>query len=436
MRKIVIVGGGAAGLQVATRLGRRLGKRGLAEVILIDRSPTHLWKPLLHEVAAGRLEPVVHHTSFALQAERHRFRFVQGELQAVDRSNRTISIALSGTGDGENGQVQSIAYDKLVLAVGGVTQYFGVPGAREHALTLDSVSSAEEVRERVFTALRRRTALADTQQQAQSAKMRVAIVGAGATGVQLAAQLRRTSRVLNRYGIHRLDPVAGVDICLIEASPAVLPGMGTRIAARVGEQLASLNIRVQCNAKVTSVSQDGLTVAGQPPMPTDIVIWAAGVAAPALLGTFQLPVNAKGQIRVLPTLQCVVDEHIYAIGDCASCRLRDLEAELPTRAQVAYQQALYLAKALPQHLAGKSAAGFRYRDHGSLVALAGSSTIAKLAATPGKDDGWHVEGRLAALLHHAIYRRHVINIHGWLRALGMTLAQGLERLLAAGSRLH
>ncbi|KDP89027.1 hypothetical protein CF70_027085 [Cupriavidus sp. SK-3] len=436
MRKIVIVGGGAAGLQVATRLGRRLGKRGLAEIILVDRSPTHLWKPLLHEVAAGRIEPVVHHTSFALQAERHHFRFVQGELLAADRINRTISVAIAGTGDGVDGRVLSIAYDKLVLAVGGVTQYFGVPGAREHALTLDSVAKAEEVRDRVFTALRRRTALADASPQTPAAKVRVAIVGAGATGVQLAAQLRRTSSVLNRYGIHRLDPVTGVDICVIEASPAVVPGMGTRIAARVSEQLARLHIDVQCSARVTSVGASGLTIAGQAPMQADVVVWAAGIAAPAMLETFRFPVNAKGQIRVLPTLQSIEDEHIYAIGDCASCRPQDLDAELPTRAQVAYQQALYLAEALPRRLAGKQPAGFRYRDYGSLVALAGSSAIANLAATPGKDNGWHIEGKLAALLHHAVYRRHVLDIHGWGRALGMTLAQGLERLLAAGTRLH
>ncbi len=435
MKTIVIVGGGAAGLQVATRLGKRLGKRGLAEIVLVDRSPTHLWKPLLHEVAAGRLEPVVHHTSFALQAERHHFRFVQGELHAVDRASRTIAVATAGAGYGQGEQVRSIAYDKLVLAVGGVTQYFGVPGAREHALTLDSVSSAEEVRDRVHAVLRRKTTLPGAPARAAAGKVRVAIVGAGATGVQLAAQLRRTSHVLNRYGIHGLDPVTDVDICLIEASPAVLPGMGNRIAARVSEQLARLNIRVQCSARVTSVSASGLTFAGQPPMQADVVVWAAGIAAPDMLSTFQLPVNAKGQIRVLPTLQSVGDEHIYAIGDCASCRPHDLDAELPTRAQVACQQALYLAEALPQQLAGQQPEGFRYRDYGSLVSLAGSSAIAKLAA-PGKAEGWHIEGTLAALLHHAVYRRHVLAIHGWGRAMGMTLAQGLERLLAAGTRLH
>lgn len=435
MRAVVIVGGGAAGLQLATRLARRLGKRGHAEIVLVDRSPTHLWKPLLHEVAAGRLEPVVHHTPFALQAARHGFRYVQGNLQAVDRINRTISVAPIGTGHGEDGQIQSIGYDKLVLAVGGVTQYFGVPGACEHALTLDSVSSAEQVRDRVFTALRRGTAQTDAQPHAPTGTVRVAIVGAGATGVQLAAQLRRTSNVLNRYGVHRLDPMTGVDICLIEASSAVLPGLGTRIADRVGEQLARLNIRVQCSARVTSVSGSGLTIAGQPPMQADVVVWAAGIAAPSMLASFGLPVNAKGQIRVLPDLQSVGDEHVYAIGDCASCRPQGLDAELPTRAQVAYQQALYLSQALPRRLAGKHTAGFRYRDYGSLVSLAGSSAIANLAA-PGKDSGWHVEGRFAALLHHAVYRRHVLAIHGWGRALGVTLAQGLARLLAAGTRLH
>ncbi|WP_042879376.1 NAD(P)/FAD-dependent oxidoreductase [Cupriavidus necator] len=435
MKTIVIVGGGAAGLQVAIGLGRTLGKKRRARVVLVDRSPTHLWKPLLHEVAAGRVEPTVHHTSFALQAERNHFHFVQGELASLDRTGRVISVATGGTGDGTGATLQAIAYDKLVLAVGGVTQYFGVPGAREHALALDSVSSAEQVRERLHATLRRACARAAAAPQARPPQVRVAIVGAGATGVQLAAQLRRTTRVLNRYGVHRLDPVRDVDISVLEASPTILPGMDRELASRVARQLTKMNIRVATGQKVTSVTAGGLTLDGSNYVDADIVVWAAGVAAPPQIATFGLAVNEKGQARVGSTLQSLDDDNIFAIGDCASCRPTNGANELPTRAQVAYQQALYLQSALPRHMSGKAVEPFAYRDYGSLISLAGGRAVGSLAAARGIS-GWYVEGKLAALMHHAVYRRHILAINGWGRALVVSLSHGLERLLGAGTRLH
>lgn len=434
MKTIVIVGGGAAGLQLAIGLGRTLGKRKRANIVLVDRSPTHLWKPLLHEVAAGRVEPTVHHTSFALQAERNHFQFLRGELVELDRTARTISIAANtGTGQATTTPVQTIVYDKLVLAVGGITQYFGVPGAREHALTLDNVSSAEAVRDRLYAALRRGSSHAGPD--AESTSVRVAIVGAGATGVQLAAQLRRTSQVLNRYGIHRLDPVRDVGISLVEASATILPGMDRELSARVSRQLGKVDIDVLTARKVTSVTPSGLTLDGEQLVPADIVVWAAGVAATPLIASFGFSVNGKGQVRVGPTLQSIDDEHIFAIGDCASCRPTSAAHELPTRAQVAHQQALYLIAALPRHLHGGRLAPFAYRDFGSLISIAGARSVGTLAAT-SKASAWYVEGRVAALLHQAIYHRHILGINGWGRALVVSLSHGLERLLGAGTRLH
>lgn len=435
MKTIVIVGGGAAGLQLAIGLGRTLGKKKRANVILIDQSPTHLWKPLLHEVAAGRVEPTVHHTSFALQAERNHFQFVQGELTDLDRVARVVSVATTSGADATATSVHTIAYDKLVLAVGGVTQYFGVQGAREHAFALDNVRSAEAVRDRLHAALRRNSSHLDTAQLTTSGQVRVAIVGAGATGVQLAAQLRRTSHVLNRYGVHRLDPVRDVSLTIVEASNSVLPGMEQELSTRVSKQLAQLDIDVLTARKVTSVTPDGLTLDGEQHVPADIVVWAAGVAATPLISSLGFSVNGKGQVHVGPWLQSIDDEHIFAIGDCASCRPTSAAHELPTRAQVAHQQALYLIRALPAHLFGGRFMPFVYRDFGSLISLAGARSVGTFAAT-SKASAWYVEGRLAALLHRAIYGRHILGINGWGRALVVSLSHGLDRLLGAGTRLH
>lgn len=132
---IVIVGGGAGGLQLATRLGDTIGRRGQAEIVLVDRYPTHFWKPLLHEAASGHRDPASHTIEYAAQAKRHGFRFVQGALQWVDRAARTATIAAVHDADGTEILPQrSLDYDDLVLAVGSVTNFFNVPGAERHAL--------------------------------------------------------------------------------------------------------------------------------------------------------------------------------------------------------------------------------------------------------------------------------------------------------------
>ncbi|WP_354683065.1 NAD(P)/FAD-dependent oxidoreductase [Cupriavidus necator] len=437
METILIIGGGAAGLQLATRLGKRLGRQRAARIVLVDRSPTHLWKPLLHEVATGRIEPSAHRMSFALQARRNTFEFVQAELVAVDRARKAVCVRRPGCAVGEEcaRDIQTLSYDKLVLAVGGTTQFFGVPGAREHALTLDSVDSAVQVRSGVLAALQRKTALAESAADAGSPQVRVVIVGAGATGVQLAAQIRQTSGVLNQYGVHCLDPVTGVEIVLLEASSTILPGMDPALAEGVDQKLRQMNIQVATGQRVTAVCHDGLTLDGSQTLPADVVVWAAGVAAPPLLQQLSLALNKKGQVRVTETLQSVDDESIYALGDCASCQLPDAQTELPTRAQVAYQQAVYLAEALRACVAGKVVGPFRYRDYGSLVSLADNVALGAFAGT-GIFTQFQLAGRIPALLHNAVYQRHVLAIHGWGRTIALTAARGLANLVGAGRRLY
>lgn len=427
---IVIAGGGTAGLQLAARLGKQLGKRGLASIVLVDRYRTHLWKPLLHEVAAGKLEPYIHHTSFALQARRYGFRFVQGELTSLDRDSRTLAITTSGSYGATH--ATALAYDTLVLAIGGTTQYFGVPGASEHALALDSVPGAEYARTQIVDALRRVSSRAKEANRPTRAS--VAIVGAGATGVQLAAQVRQMSRVLGQYGIHSLDPEGGIEVLLVEASGNILAGMDRRLADRTTAELRAQGIQILLNTRVAEVRPDCLHIAGAAPVAADVTVWAAGVTVSPVLSNIGLEVTRNGRVRVGNTLQTLEDKHIYALGDCASFHPAGEQAELPTRAQVAHQQAVYLARALPRALAGKPVAKFQFRDRGSVISLADDVALCHLLA-PGTSEGWQVQGALAKLVHGVIYRRHVVAIQGFARAAAMTLSQRLERLLGAGYRL-
>ncbi|TDG21722.1 hypothetical protein EYW47_20345 [Paraburkholderia silviterrae] len=224
MHRIIVVGGGAGGLELATRLGDRFGKRGRngqarAAVTLVDRNPTHVWKPLLHAVAAGSMAPHAHELAYAAQAFWHGFEFQEGELVGLDRIAKRVKLApLMGDDGVELLPQREIEYDTLVIAIGSTTHYFGVAGAEEHSFALDSVWQAERLRKRLIAACMR--AEHDDEvigswpavSTPDEPRIRVAIVGAGATGIDLSSELRNTAQVLSAYGLHKLDPASDIGI--------------------------------------------------------------------------------------------------------------------------------------------------------------------------------------------------------------------------------
>jgi NADH dehydrogenase len=435
--RIVIVGGGVGGLGLATRLSESLGRAGLARIVLVDRWPTHFWKPLLHEAASGQLDPATHQLQYAVQAQRHGFEFEQGELTALDRAARHITLRALHDADGrEILPARQLAFDTLVLAMGSVTQYFGVPGAAEHALPLESVAHAEAFRRKLLDAClranharRARTAQADTP-------VSVNIIGAGATGVELAAAVRDTVRLLNRYSPFSLDPVRDFRIRLIESGTRVLPALPETISARAQRMLASLGVEVLSATRVTEVRPDAVLTDGGTPLASDIAIWTAGISGPPALRTLDgIAVNRNAQIQVNRTLQCTNDANIFGLGDCAACPADDPGAFLAPRAQVAHQQALFLARALKCRIAGDALPEFVYRDAGTLVGFGREGTIGSLSSSlltqPVFVDGW-----LATAVYKLIYRRHVMTLTGFARMALDTASHWLRRRVHPVIRLH
>ena len=256
--RIVVVGGGAGGLELATRLGDKLGKRGAAQIVLVDRNPTHIWKPLLHEVAAGSMDPNTHQLEYAAQARWHGFEFQQGELKALDRAGKTITV--SGYLDADGTEVlpeRAIPYDVLVLSIGSVTHFFGVPGTAEHAIALDTASQAERFRRKLISACMR----AQNGVPGARSQVDIAIVGAGATGVELSAELRNTAHVLAAYGLHKLDPRRDICIHLIEGGPRILPALSERVSAETTKLLHKLNVDVITGERVTEVTGTAVNTA-------------------------------------------------------------------------------------------------------------------------------------------------------------------------------
>ncbi|MDF9865142.1 NADH dehydrogenase FAD-containing subunit [Methylorubrum pseudosasae] len=226
--KIVVVGGGAAGLELVTKLGNKYGKRGKAHITLVDRARTHIWKPLLHEVAAGSLDVGHHAIDYLHHAHANHFRYRIGEMTGLDREKRVIHLAASRDSEGrEVTPVRTIPYDTLIIAVGSTTNDFGTPGVAEHAIALDTKEQALRFHQRLVNGMLR----AHTQEgPVRPGQLHVAVIGAGATGTELAAELHRTTREVARTGLDRIDPAKDLKITLIEAADRILPAVPQRLA--------------------------------------------------------------------------------------------------------------------------------------------------------------------------------------------------------------
>lgn len=416
--RIVVVGGGAGGLELVTKLGDKLGKKGAAHVVLVDRLPTHIWKPLLHEVAAGSMDPNTHQLEYAAQARWHHFEFQQGEMTGIDRARKTIAVSACVDQDGaELLPARELPYDTLVLAIGCVTHFFGVPGAAEHANALDTVAQAERFRKRLIAACVRAQNGRGRMGDDGRPRVDVAIIGAGATGVELSAELRNTAHVLSAYGLHRLDPRRDVRIHVIEAGPRILPALSERVSAETAKLLNKLDVDVFTSERVTEVTPQAVLTASGKHIDADLTVWAAGITAPQVLASLGLPVSRQGQIVVGPTLQSEGDPDIFAFGDCASCPWPEKQTAVPPRAQAAHQQATFLYDALRARLQGRPLPKFEFKDFGSLVSLGHFSAVGSLMG--GLIGGsMFIEGLMARFMYTSLYRMHIMALHG---AVGMAL---------------
>jgi NADH:ubiquinone reductase (H+-translocating) len=257
----VVVGGGAAGLELVTQLGNRLGRRARASVTLVECARTHLWKPLLHAVAAGSIDPGEYEVNYLAQAHWHAFRYLFGEMIGLDRARKEVRLA--ATFDDEGRQItppRSVGYDTLVIAIGSVTNDFGTRGVAQYAVPLETPAQAGRFNRRLVNACLR----AQTQEgPVREGQLHVAIVGAGATGTELAAELHRTTRELVAYGLDRIDPQRDIRIILIEAAERILPDLPERISEATAAERRSDRLRMSPslgNPYMWSGATDGLIV--------------------------------------------------------------------------------------------------------------------------------------------------------------------------------
>jgi NADH dehydrogenase len=430
LHRVVVVGGGAGGLELATRLGDRLARRGRLHVTLVDRGRTHLWKPLLHEVAAGSMDMHAHQLDYLAQARWHHFTFVLGALAGLDRAARVVLV--DAVQDDEGAQIlppRRVPYDTLVIAIGSESNDFGTPGVGDNAFTIDNTWQAHLFHRRLVNACFRANFAADGRM------LHIAIVGAGATGVELAAELHNTIRVLAAYGLESFDPERQIHLCIVEAGARILPGLPEYIATETLRTLEALHVEVLCGERVVEVAAGRVKTASGREVPADFTVWAAGIRCAAVLGELDgLEANRIHQLVVGPTLQATRDPDVFALGDCAAAPWTR-ERLVPPRAQAAHQMANHVAKTIERRLAGRSPTAFQYRDFGSLVSLGNYQSVGTLMgfATGGTV---RLEGLLAKLFYISLYRLHVWALHGFWRMALDTLARMIRRQTEPKVKLH
>lgn len=436
--RVVIVGGGAGGLELATRLGDTLGRRGRAEITLIDRNRTHVWKPKLHEIAAGSMDMSAHEVSYLAQAHWHHFRYRVGAMVGLDRARREVLVAPYVDDEGQQVTAQRVfGYDTLVVSIGSLSNDFGTPGVAEHAMKLETAADAQRFRTRVINACIRAHAQATPLRPEQ---LKVAIIGAGATGVELAAELHRTTREMVAYGLDRVDPDKDIRVSVIEAAPRVLPALPQRLSQATESLLTKLGVEVHTDAKVAEVLPSGVKLADGRLLPAELVVWAAGVKAPDFLKNIAgLETNRTNQLVVKPTLQTSRDDDVFAIGDCAACAWPQADhgkgGMVPPRAQAAHQQASHMVKQIGLRMAGKPLRPYRYRDFGSLVSLGEFSTVGNMMG--GLIGGsLMVEGLFARTMYLSLYKMHELALHGFPKVALDTLARLIVRRTEPHVKLH
>ena len=435
LHHVIIVGGGAGGLELATQLGDSLGKKGKALITLIDCTRTHVWKPLLHEIAAGSMDPDRHELEYLAQAHWHHFRFRFGRMDGLSRANREITITAYMD---ENGKEviprRTFKYDTLVIAVGSTTNDFGIKGAREHSIALDTQEQAQKFHRYLHNALLR----AQTQSEPlKPGQLEVAIVGAGATGVELAAELHNTTRELAAYGLDKIDADRDVKISLIEAGDRILPALPTKMSLAVDVELRKLRVNVFTGERVVEVSEKGITTHSGRMIPAELVVWAAGIKAPDFLKDIDgLETNRINQLIVNQTLQTTRDTNIFALGDCAACPWLGHDSNVPPRAQAAHQQASLLLKTIKNRVANKThLPEYHYKDYGSLVNLGRYSTVGSLmGAVSG--GSMYIQGLFARLMYRSLYKMHLMALHGVLSVVVHTIGRLIARRTEPHVKLH
>jgi len=427
---IVVVGGGAGGLELVVRLAKKCRRDKSVRVVLVDRNPTHIWKPLLHEVATGSLNSHHDESAYRMLARKHGFEFVLGEVTRVDSANQQLTLAAVLDQEVQREMVpeRALNYAQLLLCVGSLSNDFNTTGVSQHCLMLDSRAQAERFHQSFVNQLHRINA-----STSEGDLLNVAIVGGGATGVELAADLHNVAERLSEYGFAEFS-ADRLKVVVVEAGDRLLPQLPERIGNNVRQELEKIGVQVSTGTMVSAAEADSLLTRDGLRIPADIGVWAAGIKAPKFIENSGFPVDSLGRVRVNPDLTVVGHENVLAIGDCCACPMDD-GTTVPPRAQSAHQMATVAAKNLLAMRTSRPLVPFKYKDFGSLISLSEYSTVGNLMGNLMRGSVF-IEGWLARLFYLSLYRMHQVAVHGAGSTFLIMLGDRIYKATRAELKLH
>jgi len=427
--QIVVAGGGAGGLELVIKLAKKYRKNPDVSVTLIDCNPTHIWKPLLHEIATGSLNSSHDETSYLMLARKHQFSFMLGRVDNVDADGKTLHLA---SVQDESGLTlvaeRNVTFTRLVLCVGSLCNDFGTPGVEEHCLLLDSRAQAERFHQQFINQLHRIHGSAD-----HSSPLSVVIVGAGATGVELAADIHNVAKRLPEYGFSEFSSDR-LRVMIIEAAPRILAQLPDRISSSVTTELEKIGVEIYLDTMVAAIEENAINTKAGERIVADLVVWAAGIKAPLFIENSGLPCDNLGRVHVDKKLRVSDSDSIFAIGDCCACPMSD-GSIVPPRAQSAHQMATTAYKNIVASINGGDLRDFKYKDFGSLISLSQFSTVGNLMGSLMSGSVF-IEGWLARLFYLSLYRMHQSSIHGFGAMLLIMLGDSIYKATRANIKLH
>ncbi len=370
-KKVVIVGGGFAGLNAAKSLGRNND----VEVTLVDRRNHHLFQPLLYQVATAGLSPAdIAAPIRGILSNYKNVRVIQGELSGVNVDDNQITTDFG-----------VLDYDYLLLACGASHSYFGKDEWESVAPGLKTIENATDIRRRILTAFEEAERIGDPETRRKH--LTFVIVGGGPTGVELAGAIGEMSRFTLAKDFRQID-AKSTRVFLMEAGPRILAAFPPELADRAARDLENLGVQIWTSSRVTQMDQDGVTV-GEERIAASTVIWAAGVKAEEIRDGLDVETDRQGRIVVGPDLTIEGADNVFVAGDQANFKTPD-GSSLPGMAPVAVQQGIFVARTILGDIAGKPRKEFKYRDKGIMATVGRNKAIMK----SGK---WQMTGRLAWL---------------------------------------
>ncbi|MFN8390826.1 MAG: NAD(P)/FAD-dependent oxidoreductase [Bdellovibrionota bacterium] len=368
-KRVVVIGGGFAGLYAAMGLNKRLGYHRELEITVLDRKNYFLFPPLLPSAAAGTIETRQVSYPFRRIFETTNIMFRKVDVTKIDPSARTISGVIE-INEEASGQVIAreamFEYDYLVLAPGSVTQIFNTPGAAQHAFFMRELNDAVVMRNHVIDCFERAAAVDD--EAIQKELLRFVVVGAGPTGIETATEIYDLIHevLLRRYPeVDHHVP----EVCIIQSGEKILPGWHEQVVNTAEKQLNKLMIKLLLKARVTNVGPTSVTLGDGRTIAARTVIWCAGVKPSELLTRTNLPLDRSGRVTIADTLLASGYDNVFVLGDAAYLVDSKSGKPLPPLGQVAFQQGSHTAKNLVRVLSGESPKPFRYFDFGSLVSV-------------------------------------------------------------------